>query len=376
MPSWSPDGESLAHICYFEGDTQGWSRFDIAIYDEYMKPAYPYSEYSSRAADLCLVDIDGGNQRRIASYVWGYRKLAWSPDGTKIAYVRYDGIYIVGIGTDSPSRLLVPDVDAFDLSDIFWSPNGEWLLFSTCHEHPDRDIYLANTNSGELINLTSESRGYEFNPRWTLNGTRIIYSFTNSSKLDPGSDICNTTLKDNAPYQLETIDADGKNRQIIYTGLIKRVGGNFVASNTGVVAFVSDTDEIYIMDLLDLNLINVPTDKSHPWVNSLSPNGKYLLYKLGYGDKDYKIMDTQTQEIRAFPSMEVFLSQAETPEDRYHSEWWLPYVSWAPDNHTIAFPAYLNKAGEFGYTESHIYIVDLQNGLPKPLKVNITDRRQ
>ena len=88
-----------------------------------------------------------------------------------------------------------------------------------------------------------------------------------------------------------------------------------------------------------------------------------------FQDENDKILDTKTGEIHDFPSMEAFLSQAETTEDRALSGWRLWDVSWSPDNHQIAFSAYLNRAGEYGYKEWHIYVLDLQSGEPYLLMV-------
>jgi hypothetical protein len=74
----------------------------------------------------------------------------WSPDGTMIAYIGFDGLYIMEIESNSP-RLLVkssyfnPIINDFNFNtpQPRWSPDGKWLVYHQCGE--DNCSYKSTT---------------------------------------------------------------------------------------------------------------------------------------------------------------------------------------------------------------------------------------
>jgi dipeptidyl aminopeptidase/acylaminoacyl peptidase len=190
-PRWAPDGKRVA----FEGTT-GAGKSGIIVANADATGATP------------LVDVIGTNH----PLPQVGERVAWSPDGTKIAYVaatpgpeppmEADPIVITRYwyrpasghgGRFNDNRrlhLFVADVatrQVRQLTDgatyehgIDWSPDGRQLLFLSNHEpDPDfffnYDIFTIDVASKAVKRLT-ETKNNEFGPSWSPDGRTIAYS--------------------------------------------------------------------------------------------------------------------------------------------------------------------------------------------------------
>jgi Tol biopolymer transport system component len=132
--------------------------------------------------------LDGGAPRLIlrsnrrVSFPDGHSALAYvyepalSPDGTRIAY--FDGMYDhshnlwVANADGTKRRVLLDDElsDADHIRALTWSPDGEWLAFTT-----DASLYLVRPDGTGLRRVVS--RGFVRAPavQWSPDGSRIAY---------------------------------------------------------------------------------------------------------------------------------------------------------------------------------------------------------
>jgi Tol biopolymer transport system component len=101
----------------------------------------------------------------------------WSPDGTKVAYIGLDGLYLIKF---SGEKLIIENLvkqQIFDPSIIgsawnstpmpSWSPDGKWLVYHRCNINEvctweDTQIYKISSNGGDEIAIV---QGGEF-PSW------------------------------------------------------------------------------------------------------------------------------------------------------------------------------------------------------------------
>jgi Tol biopolymer transport system component len=380
QPSWSPDGQRLAYVCYLEGPTEGWSQFEITFNFNPPSPETPWSQYTSEAADICVIDSDGRNRLRLTQEPgeeWG---PVWSPDGAQIAYLRRDGVYVIDADGRNQRQLVsgrVPDAER-----MAWSPDGNHLLFSACVENSDSDVYKISVNDGAITNLTPESRKQDVHPRWIQNGTQVFFLSIESSAYS-----CDESSE--APHQMKLVNTDGSGERVIYRELYYP----FVSvSNSGRIAFVSDMvsmnweDYFSVSDMGDRHSrlyriapdeaepIEIPTDAENPVVYSWSPDGQHLIYKNGY--QDFKILNIETGEVRELPPIEPSIeSSIDYLFDIGVGDDSSPPVysfSWSPDGQQIAVTGYLSIdkggiGGPFWSLERHIYILSLQDGTARPL---------
>jgi len=271
----------------------------------------------------------------------------WSPDGTQIAYTRGDGIYL--IGTDgSNKRHLVNTL----VNQVSWSPDSNSLLFSGClNESSEQDIYVVNVHTGVLTNLTHGNGGHDTHPKWTLDGTKIMFVFMSTPDPMYWQLPTNTCIPEVASdsTQLKIVDADGSNERLVYE---KKGNYSFYSvSNGGEIAFVAElTEDGHSLDYLYTMNLNNPTpiirDRALR-LTSWSPDGKYLVYE----GTELKVFNVDSEEIRDLP-----------PEHLHYTS---EIDTWSPNSQQVAVTTLTNINGF--YYEKHVYIFNFQDGTLRPL---------
>ena len=154
-PRWSPDAKQLA----FLRDSGGNERFDI-----------------------WLVDRDGETERNLTNEPdVMHREIAWSHDGSHIAYVANVGgkgfaIHVIDVTTGTKRALTDGQ---FDDAQPRWSPNGMRLLFSSRREsvRTNSDLYVVSADGGTPTKLeTRDVDGESFEGDWSEDGSRIAFT--------------------------------------------------------------------------------------------------------------------------------------------------------------------------------------------------------
>jgi Tol biopolymer transport system component len=113
---------------------------------------------------------------------------AWSPDGTRIAFVKLGdlaspGIYVMNADGSGPRWILE---DSTGPTSPSWSPDGTSIVFESGLGEErtgsgDRDVFVAEVATGELRRLTSDPARDEY-PALSPDGSRI--AFTRQSRGD------------------------------------------------------------------------------------------------------------------------------------------------------------------------------------------------
>ena len=102
--------------------------------------------------------------------------IAWSPDGSQMAFVsdrdRNYEIYVLDTsGVNQNIRRITNDL-APDLSPT-WSPDSQWLAFAS-ERHGSSEIYVVSANGGEPRRLT-DNAARNIQPSWSPDGAYIAY---------------------------------------------------------------------------------------------------------------------------------------------------------------------------------------------------------
>jgi len=147
-PAWSPDGERIA----FVGTLGGGS-------------------------DLYVADADGGNVTRLTSDFFDERNPVWSPDGERIAFAsdrdapvrgdfkRSHDIYAIDVSTRRVERLVATVADEHSPA---WSPDGTKVAFiSDASGSPQ--LHMADLSDSSSVQLTSLIGGADA-PSWANSG--------------------------------------------------------------------------------------------------------------------------------------------------------------------------------------------------------------
>ena len=192
-PSWSPDGKRIAFTSWRDGpfnievyvmDADGgnlqnltnnprddrnpfWSPYGAHIVFSARRDGHFENKFSI-THEVYVMDVDGGNQRRLTNNRSNDWDPVWSPDGKRIAFQadrkgnleKFD-IYVIDADGGNPQNLT--NHRAWDGSPS-WSPDGERIVF-----HSERDgnneIYVMDVDGGNLQNLTNHPAN-DSSPAW------------------------------------------------------------------------------------------------------------------------------------------------------------------------------------------------------------------
>jgi Tol biopolymer transport system component len=165
-------------------------------------------ERKDGAADFEIYNVSpGGGEGPLTTNTVDDRTPTYSPDGTKIAFVRGtgDGRDIWMMDANGANQVQRTTAAGPDL-DPTWSPDGTRIAYSR-QGTLSKDIYVVNADgSGSPAPLVADASGDETNPAWSPDGSRIAFE----SQRDGNTDIWVTTLATGSETNL-TSTAPGVN---------------------------------------------------------------------------------------------------------------------------------------------------------------------
>jgi Tol biopolymer transport system component len=125
--------------------------------------------------NIFVMDSDGTNIQQLSD-TGGDVGPTWSPDGTKIAFHSdrdgFNNIYVMNQDGSSIQQLTHNDGD-----DSFadWSPDGQKIAFNSDRDGFD-NIYIMNQDGSSIQQLTHNNECGSINADWSPNGQKIAYS--------------------------------------------------------------------------------------------------------------------------------------------------------------------------------------------------------
>jgi len=230
-PQWSPDGQRLV-----------WTR-DYAIWVMY---------------------ADGTGQHQLANATGTLPR--WAPVGTKVAYIEPNvGLRVVDTSDPTLPTVLIPGtVTRFD-----WSPDGTRLAFVRVNG-AHSDMWTVLKNGTGLKQLTHSALVDEDWPSWSPNGGAIAYTRRGATKEDV-SQVCIMTAKGTSQHALTApqLALDESQPQWF-------PGGARLAFLRG--------DQIRTINVDGTDDQELATSGTQPQDLSISRNGQRLAWVADYGD--------------------------------------------------------------------------------------------
>ena len=244
--AWSPDGSRVAYDddrALFVVDADGVGR---VTYD------------GDRA--LFVVDADGANPAKVADDVYRYgMPYAWSPDGSRVAYVDGDGaLFVVDADGANPAQV-ADDVYRYGMP-YAWSPDGSRVAYVD----GDGALFVVDADGANPAQVADDVHGNGANGSyaWSPDGSRVAY------------------IDDDGV--LFVVDADGANpAQVADDVHGNGANGSYAWSPDGSrVAYIDDDGVLFVVDADGASPVKVADDvyrfRTRPFV--WSPDGSRVAY--------------------------------------------------------------------------------------------------
>lgn len=193
------------------------------------------------------VPVLGGSPRKILE---GVAEAAWSPDATRIAYVRYGGeagthvvLGVANVHSGETTELAEwSDRTAYGLT---WSPTGRWVAAASAGiilNLADNRVLLVDPESGDVVESAQWTRRISA-PTWTPSGSALLFAQSTSSLGDMSSTV-GRVLR----YEL----GSRKKRTLFWIESVFQGGGDFVRLD------VAGTEQLVFDELVTRqNLVEV-----------------------------------------------------------------------------------------------------------------------
>jgi TolB protein len=131
---------------------------------------------AERRNALMVADIDGQNARVVAASREPIMSPAWSPDGSRIAFVGFEqgqpAIFVQEIATGRQTRLIAEK--GINASPA-WSPDGTRIALTLQIDPQNPDICIVDVASGSRRRIT-QTPGVDTEPAWSPDGASLLFT--------------------------------------------------------------------------------------------------------------------------------------------------------------------------------------------------------
>ena len=288
--------------------------------------------------DVYVANADGTGMTNFTAGYGAEWSWAWSPDGSRIAFVSDDGgvqkLYVRALDGTEPFVV----AQGIERDGWAWSPDSRQIAFVSSKDG-DTDIYVTDIETGTPINISNNAFGSS-RPRWSPTGTHIAYDVHWEDAegrhvdvhiaSDSGGDAVNAT-DDQARSPGGSWSPDGS-RFV------------FVTNRDG-------NDEIYVSDGDGRNAVRLTNSAANDRDPAWSPDGSQIAFSSGLGEGsclDWQVsipsriyvMDADGSNRRAITDGSIDKSSGDVGYEIHQAG-----PTWSPDGSRVAVASTLDGCG-------------------------------
>lgn len=218
---------------------------------------------------LQVADSDGYNPQTVLRSREPVMSPAWSPDGSRLAYVSFEQetaeIYVQDLATGQ--RRKVASYQGINGAPA-WSPDGNRLAL-TLSQDGNPEIYILSLNSGQLRRLTRHP-AIDTEPAWSPDGRSLAF----------------TSDRGGSP-QIYRLSVDGgRPERLTFEGGYN-ASADFAPDGKSLALLHRDSRGAYRVAVMDLerDMLTLVSDGRLDESPSFAPNGRMVLYATEAGGR-------------------------------------------------------------------------------------------
>ena len=227
-----------------------------------------YVVKSTGRYELKIADADGANDQAALASREPIISPAWSPDGTKLAYVSFEAkkpvVYVHDLA--SGRRHVAANFKGSNSAPA-WSPDGKQLAVVLTKDGSSQ-LYVVNADGSGVTRIATSS-GIDTEPRWAPDGQYIYF----------------TSDRGGSPQIYRTARSGGNTERVTFEGSYNVTPR--LSPDGKSMAFIARNGGRFQLALMDLasKQTQILTDSAKDESPSFAPNGRMILYATEIGGR-------------------------------------------------------------------------------------------